>query len=174
MTASRHFRRAARTLALAGLAPALLVGAVVVPGEAAVAQYRQKIVNDAAKCRGNGPAVRVSVTAVKSGTGVVRAQLYRATKQDWLEKGRWIHRIEVPARAGTMSLCMPVPQPGSYAIAVRHDVNGNGETELTKDGGGVSNNPSFNIFNLGKPSYSKAAFQVGNEVKAISITLHYM
>ena len=69
---------------------------------------------------------------------------------------------------------MPVPQPGSYAIAVRHDVNGNGETELTKDGGGVSNNPSFNIFNLGKPSYSKAAFEVGNEVKAISITMHYM
>lgn len=174
MKTPRLLSGAARTLGLAGLAIGMLAGAVLVPGEGALAQYRQKLTNDAAKCRGKGPAVRVAVTGVKSSTGVVRVQLYRATKQEWLEKGRWIYRIEVPARAGTMSVCMPVPAPGSYAIAVRHDVNGNGETELTKDGGGVSNNPSFNIFNLGKPSYSKAAFPVANEVKSISITVHYM
>lgn len=169
MTEQNLFRRAARALAFAGLALAALS-----PGQPALAQLKQKISNDPAKCRGKGPAVRIAVTGVKSSKGIVRAQLYRATKQDWLEKGRWIHRMEVPARAGTISLCMPVPQAGSYAIAIRHDVNGNGETELTKDGGGVSNNPSFDIFNLGKPNYTKAAFPVGNEVKSISITLHYL
>ena len=104
----------------------------------------------------------------------MRVQLYRATKQDWLETGRWLNRIELPARAGTMSFCMPAPATGTYGIAIRHDVNGNGETDLTQDGGGMSNNPSINIFNLGKPSYRKAAFSLGQEVKAITIRMRYM
>jgi len=140
----------------------------------AQAQYRQTIGNDQAKCRGNGPAVRIAVSDVKSASGKIRVQLYRATRQDWLAKGRWVYRIEVPARAGTMSFCMPVPQAGSYGIAVRHDVNGNDETDLTQDGGGMSNNPSISLFNLGKPSVDKAAFSVGQEVKAISIRMRYM
>ena len=44
---------------------------------------------------------------------------------------------------------------------------------ITQDGGGVSNNPSINLFNLGKPSYDKAAVQV-NGVRSISITMRYM
>ncbi|HCB79650.1 MAG TPA: hypothetical protein DEP68_12890, partial [Erythrobacter sp.] len=66
-----------------------------------------------------------------------------------------IYRMEAPAKAGTMTFCMPVPKPGVYGIAVRHDVNGNGSTDIFKDGGAMSNNPSINIFNLGKPSYKK-------------------
>ena len=58
-------------------------------------------------------------------------------------------------------------------LAVRHDVNGNGKTDLTQDGGGVSNNPAINVFNLGKPSYDKAAFQV-NGVRSITINMRYM
>ena len=38
----------------------------------------------------------------------------------------------------------------------------------------MSNNPSINIFNLGKPSYDKVALAVGNEVKAITIRMRYM
>lgn len=140
----------------------------------ASAQYRQKITNDPARCRGSGPAVSVTLTGIKSGAGTIRVQLYRATKQDWLATGRWLYRIEAPARAGSMTFCLPAPQPGSYAVAARHDVNNNGDTDLTRDGGGMSNNPSVNIFNLGKPSYTKAAFAVGDEVKAISIRMRYM
>ena len=52
-------------------------------------------------------------------------------------------------------------------------VNGNGKTDLREDGGGMSNNPSINIFNLGKPSYKKTAFEVGNAVKPITISMRY-
>jgi uncharacterized protein (DUF2141 family) len=159
-------RPRARTLAFLGLGLAVLAGP-------AQAQYREAISNDPARCRGDGPAVNVTVTGIKSSTGRMRVQLYRATKADWLEKGRWIHRIEAPARQGSMTFCMPVPQAGSFGIAVRHDVNGNGETDLTQDGGGVSNNPAINVFNLGKPSYDKAAFQV-NGVRSITITMRYL
>ena len=73
-----------------------------------------------------------------------------------------------------MTVCMPAPGPGTYGIAIRHDINGNGSTDLTKDGGGMSNNPSINIFNLGKPSVDKAAFSVGQEVKTIGIRMRYL
>lgn len=152
------------------LAGAALLGAAL----PASAQYAQHLRHDPARCTGDGPAVRVTINAVRSSRGTVRVQLYRATAQDWLEKGRWLNRIELPARAGTMTVCMPAPQPGSYGIAVRHDVNGNDKTDLTQDGGGASNNPSFNIFNLGKPSVRKVAFTLGREVRALTIQLHYL
>jgi uncharacterized protein (DUF2141 family) len=63
---------------------------------------------------------------------------------------------------------------GSYGIAVRHDLDGDGETDLMSDGGGMSNNPSINIFNLGKPSYKKTAFTVDNGVKSIRIQMRYI
>lgn len=152
-------------------ATALAAAALAAPAEA---QYQQHIGNDMSKCAGEGPAVRIAVSGIKSSSGKLRVQLYRGTKADWLEKGRWIYRIEVPARAGAMSVCMPVPGAGTYGIAIRHDVNGNGKTEISQDGGGMSNNPSINILNLGRPSYTKTAFAVGNEVKAISIRMRYM
>jgi uncharacterized protein (DUF2141 family) len=141
----------------------------------ALAQYRQEITHDPSRCRGAGPAVQITVTDIRSSTGKMRVQLYRATQQDWLASGRWIYRMEVPARAGRMSFCMPVPQAGTYGIAIRHDADGNGKSDLTRDGGGMSNNPSINIFNLGKPSYRKTAFSVGAaEVKPISIQMRYL
>lgn len=133
----------------------------------------QVISNDLSKCR-SGPSTLVQINGVKAGTGRIRVQSYRATSADWLVKGRWITRIEVPARAGSMTVCVPLPEAGSYGIAVRHDVNGNGKTDLRSDGGGMSNNPSINIFNLGKPSYTKTAFSVGNAPRTISITMKYM
>ena len=56
---------------------------------------------------------------------------------------------------------------------MRHAVNGNGKTDISKDGGGMSNNPSINIFNLGKPSYDKALIQVSG-VRSITINMRYM
>lgn len=133
----------------------------------------QVISNDLSKCR-NGPSTLVHISGVKTGTGRIRVQSYRANASEWLAKGRWLTRVEVPAHAGAMTVCVPLPEAGSYGIAVRHDINGNGKTDLTSDGGGMSNNPSINIFNLGKPSYKKTAFDVGNAPRAISITMKYM
>lgn len=141
----------------------------------ALAQFRSTIPNSPSKCKaGAGPAVKVTVSGIKSSTGKMRVQLYRGIKSDWLKKGRWLNRIETNARAGTMTFCMPVPASGTYGIAVRHDTNGNGKTDIRKDGGGMSNNPSINIFNLGKPSYKKTAFPVSGGVKSISIRMKYM
>lgn len=135
----------------------------------------QEINNDLSRCAaGKGPAVLVSVRGVKESTGKIRVQSYPATGSAWLTKGRWLHRVESRASAGNMTFCVPVPSEGTYGIAVRHDRNANGKTDIREDGGGFSNNPSINIFNLGKPSASKVAFQAGPGVTRISINLKYM
>ncbi len=133
-----------------------------------------KITNDMSKCGGTQPAVLITVKGVKSSKGKIRVQVYPATKAAWLKKGAWINRIELPAKSGEMKVCMPVPKSGSYGIAVRHDINANGKTDLSTDGGGMSNNPSINVLNLGKPPVTKVAFAVGDGVKAISISMKYM
>jgi len=158
-------------LRTASLALAAASVAVAMP---AAAQFRNKIANDPAQCRGGaGPAVKVDISGITPSRGTLRVQLYPGTAADWLKTGHWLNRIEIPARGSTASVCMPVPEPGTYAIAVRHDVNGNGKTDLRADGGGMSNNPAINIFNLGKPSYEKTAFSVGNAVKTISVRMRY-
>jgi uncharacterized protein (DUF2141 family) len=147
-------------------------GLMLASGTAAAGQ---EIGNDLSRCAaGKGPAVLVTVRGVKAGSGSVRVQSYPATSGAWLAKSQWLHRVEGRASASSMSFCLPVPAPGNYGIAVRHDVNGNGKTDIRSDGGGFSNNPSINIFNLGKPSVGKVAFQAGSGVTRITINLKYM
>ncbi len=161
------FRRALPVMAMAAVAAGTL--AVAVPALA----YQQEIRNDPARCRGAGPAVRVNVAGIESSSGNLRVQIYHGTREDWLESGKWLYRIEVPARAGSMSFCLPVPAAGPYAVAVRHDTNGNGRTDLTSDGGAMSNNPSINILNLGRPNVTRTRFDVAG-VTTISVNMRYM
>lgn len=167
-----------KALAAALSVSALLAALAPAGADAAQTQdakpYRSTIANDMRLCApGAGAAVRVTVRGIKSATGKIRLQSYRATKEDWLAKGKWIHRIEQPAQKGTMTFCMPVPGPGEYAIAARHDANGNSKTDISQDGGAMSNNPSINIFNLGKPDIDKTRFTVGDGVERMTITMLY-
>lgn len=152
-------------------AAATIAAGLSVPAQA---QYRNEIRHSVVPCQGNGPAVWIHVTNIDGARGTMRFQLYPGTSADWLERGRWINRIELPARNGTMQVCMPVPRPGNYAIAIRHDKNGNGSTDIASDGGGMSNNPSINIFNLGKPGIDKTRFSIGREVLPMTIRMRYL
>lgn len=135
---------------------------------------RQKISNDMGQCAAsaNGPALKVVVTGIKKSSGKIRVQSYRATSAEWLKKGEWLNRIDATAAKGSMTFCMPVPSSGDYGIAVRHDINGDGKTNIFKDGGGFSNNPSLTM-SLGKPSYTKTKIAVGSGIKTITINLQY-
>ncbi len=156
-------------------AAVMMTGALVLTAAAPSSAFQREISNDLARCNsGTGPALLVTVTGVKASSGKIRIQTYRATKSDWMEKGKWINRVEIAAKAGTMTFCLPVPEAGTYGVAIRHDVNGNGKTDFTDDGGGISNNPSINIFNLGKPNYTKVGVMVGAEVKSIRVTMKYL
>ncbi len=169
---ARFMEEIMRTRFLQFAGAALIALGLSVPASAQ--QYRQELRHSTTPCQGDGPAVWINVTDVAASRGTLRVQLYRGTEGDWLERGRWLHRIEVPARAGSQQVCMPVPSTGNYAIAIRHDLNGNGRTDITSDGGGMSNNPSINIFNLGRPSVDRTRFSIGREVKPMTIRMRYM
>jgi len=142
-----------------------------------VSAQRNKIPNQLNKCAQGTtePAILVNVSGFRGDKGNIRVQSYLATKEDWLEKGRWINRIDQPleVRDHYMQFCMPLPAPGLYGIAVRHDRNGNGKTDVMEDGGGFSNNPSLSIFNLGKPSASEVGIEVKQGVNIITVRLQY-
>lgn len=165
-----------RKAAIGAVIVALVIGGTVASPVLAYAQ-RQVIDNDMARCAASaGSAILVEVAGFEAARGVIRVQSYPATRKAWLEKGAWINRIETPVRPvnGKMRFCVPLPAAGRYGIAVRHDLNANGKTDLSHDGGGFSNNPKASIFNLGKPSVDKAAVAVGNAPVTISISLQYM
>lgn len=168
-----------RMMAVLALAGVVGSAGMIAFTDPAVAQgsspYRNEISNNMSHCAPDkGPALLVTVEGIKSATGTVRVQSYHATSAEWMAKGKWLSRIEIPARAGQMRFCVPLPASGTYGIAVRHDANGNGSTDLKSDGGAMSNNPSINLFNLGKPSYTKVGVPVHAEVKPIHINMRYM
>jgi uncharacterized protein (DUF2141 family) len=146
------------------LAATFVTGAA--PAEAALGP-------DAARCRsGSGePAVLVNVSGFKNRVGAVRVQLYDSP-QDFMVRGKRLRRIDVPlTRNGPMEVCVGVPRPGTYAVVVRHDADGNRKTGWN-DGAGYSNNPRLSLVNL-KPAFRKVAVQVGNGVRPVDIVLNY-
>ncbi|NML09047.1 DUF2141 domain-containing protein [Sphingobium sp. AR-3-1] len=159
------------------VAMGVMAGAAMIAAIPAMA-HGEEIANDLGRCESSakGPAVLVDVRGFTAATGKVRVQSYPATKAAWLAKGEWLNRIDTAVRPanGAMRFCVPVPRAGEYGIAVRHDRDGNGKTDISRDGGGFSNNPSISIFNLGKPGVEKAAFHVGPGVTKITINLKYM
>jgi uncharacterized protein (DUF2141 family) len=129
---------------------------------------------DAAACTPGGkrPAVLVSVNGFKNRVGRVRVQLYGNNPADFLATGKKLRRIDLPVTGnGAMNVCVAVPSAGTYAIAVRHDADGNGKSGWN-DGGGFSNNPKISLFDL-KPSLRETAISVGQGVKPVNVVLNY-
>lgn len=141
--------------------------ALVAPAGAAVAALGP----DAGACSTGKPSVLVRVSGFKAQKGKVRVQLYGSNPDDFLAKGKKLRRIDLPVTSSTMPVCVAVPKAGRYAIAVRHDADGNGKSGWN-DGGGFSRNPKISLTDL-KPSYGEVAIPVGNGVKPINVVLNY-
>jgi uncharacterized protein (DUF2141 family) len=123
-------------------------------------------------CAPGKPSVLVHVAGFKRPTGKLKLSLYGSDSDRWLSKGGRVSRVKVPVTGKSMDICMPVPGPGRYAIAVHHDLNRNGERDR-QDGGGYSRNPKVSLLNP-KPAFSKAAFKVGNGPARVGVTLLYI
>ena len=121
-------------------------------------------------CIRGKPSVLVHVDGFKQARGKVKLSLYGANS--WLNKHGRISKVKVPVTGRAMDICMPVPVPGRYAVAVHHDFNLNGERDR-QDGGGYSRNPKVSLFNP-KPPFAKAAFTVGNGPARVGVTLLYI
>lgn len=129
---------------------------------------------EAAACRAGAeaPAVLVRVAGFKARTGMLRVQVYGGDPADFLAKGRKLKRIELPVTSGgPMDVCVALPRPGNYAVAVRHDVDGSGKSGWD-DGGGFSRNPHLSLVSL-KPRYEDVVIGIGAVPKEIEVVLNY-
>lgn len=65
---------------------------------------------------------------------------------------------------------------GTYAVAIRHDENGNGKLDtnffgMPERGGGTSNNPRTSF---GLPLFKNASFMLGQDGLEFVINLNYL
>ncbi|WP_298090194.1 DUF2141 domain-containing protein [uncultured Sphingomonas sp.] len=118
---------------------------------------------------GSAQRVVVTVRGLKEASGVVRVQLYDGP--GFLKKGAWLGRVEAKANRSEMTICIAAPRPGQYAIAVRHDANGNGKSDWN-DGGGFSRDPRLSLLNL-KPSFDKVVIPVHAGTTNVTVTMNY-
>ncbi len=152
------------------VAKAAFLLAIVAPAAPASAQI---LGPNPAACRAgaDGPAFLVTVDGFKARTGRIRVQLYRAN-DEFLARGQWLQRIDEPVSArGPMRFCVTPPAPGRYAVAVRHDVDGNGRSGWN-DGAGFSRNPDISLTNL-RPEAGEVAISTGSGPVPVNVVLNY-
>lgn len=128
----------------------------------------------AARCDADSdqPAINLRVHKFKDRKGNIRAQLYNDKPEDFLEKGKKLLRIElkVPEGDAPVEICVPLQEPGVYALFLLHDRNENGKANVFSEGFGISNNPKMK---LRRPRHDEAAFEIGNEVLDMDVDLQY-
>ncbi len=125
---------------------------------------------DAPVCNAGKPSMLVRVNGFKKAGGTVKVAVYAA--DNYLAKGGKLRKVVVPVRStAAMDICIAVPGAGRYAVAVHHDLNGNGDKDAS-DGGGYSGNPRLSITNL-RPPFGKTAVSVGSVPRPVEVTLLY-
>jgi uncharacterized protein (DUF2141 family) len=150
-----------------------IVAAAALALSAPVASAQAPILGpDAGACHADTPAVLVTVEGFKSRTGTVRIQIYGDNPDDFLAKGKKLRRVDLPVTpAGPMRICVALPAPGNYAVAVRHDIDGTGKSGWN-DGGGFSRNPKISLTSL-KPRYRDVVIGVGKAPRPVEVVLNY-
>jgi uncharacterized protein (DUF2141 family) len=129
--------------------------------------------SDAAVCAAGKPALLVRVAGFQQPTGSLKLSVYGANPSVYLKKEGRLRRIKVPVRgSGPIDVCIAVPAAGRYAVAVHHDLNGNGDKDR-HDGGGYSNNPSVSLMNM-RPSFARTAVSVGQSPARTMVRLLYV
>jgi len=163
------------TILAALLGPAATSAFASLPPSERITFNKDKLALSQTACASNptGSAVRVNIVGLRNRNGLIRVQLYNGTADEFLEKGRWLVRMQGPAAAsGVVSTCMPLQKVGaSYGIVVRHDGNGNGKSDLSDDGYGFSNNPKLG---LAKPKVDKVVFTARPGVSEITVVMNYL
>ncbi|MGL4542500.1 MAG: DUF2141 domain-containing protein [Polymorphobacter sp.] len=147
---------------------------------AAGAQPAAIIGSDAAACAPDArdSAALVDVGGLKDRSGVMRIELYPDNDKEFLgdrhklvAEGKTFRRVETPLpQTGPVRVCIKLPGPGRYALAVIHQRGATRSFTFTKDGIGFPNNPKLY---MSKPAVAAVAMNFGAGVTPVAVTLNY-
>ncbi len=113
-------------------------------------------------CENDKISIRVVVDNIRKAKGTIVADLHDEKPEDFLRGSRALIRIRVPASEGQTKFCIPIDEPGTYAVGIYHDRNDNWKFDknflgIPKEAFGLSNNPRYG---LSRPKLEEAAFEV--------------
>ena len=128
-------------------------------------------------CTGRASDTRlyVNVEGVRSNEGLVAVTLYADDSSRFLARRGSLYVGRVPASAPRTRVCIYVPGPGTYALAVYHDADGDRGFDrdaigLPAESYGFSNNPSVV---LGLPSFRSVRMAVPRDGLETTVRLRH-
>lgn len=117
----------------------------------------------------------VNVDNVRNSRGLIAVTLYTDERRKFLAKRGSLYVGRVPARPGRTRVCIHVPKPGTYALAVYHDADADRSFDRTglglpDEGFGFSNNPpTF----FGLPNFDRVRIRVPRTDLSTTVKLRY-
>lgn len=113
----------------------------------------------------------VKLHGIRAQTGLVKVAVVDS-QEAWDGKAAPVQADGAPAQAEEASFVFKDLKPGSYAVMITHDENGNGKMDtnvvgMPLEGYGFSNNPQV----MRKPTWDEARFEVAATGAAIDIDL---
>lgn len=123
-------------------------------------------------CVPNGLQIRATVMGV-SEVGIMKLELYNSDDGFLSKKGR-MRSIRDRALDAPMVMCINVPEPGTYAVAGYHDIDGNRKLKkkwdfTPREPYGLSNNPEIKSRRI--PKWDEVSFEVPATGADITINL---
>lgn len=126
-----------------------------------------------------GPAsstwLNVAASGLRNGNGQLAVTLYQDIPSKFLARHGSLYVGRVGANAGSTHVCIFVPSPGIYALALYHDENSNQKFDRTgiglpAEGYGFSNNPGTFA---GLPSFRSVRLNVPRSGLTTRVTMKY-
>jgi uncharacterized protein (DUF2141 family) len=128
-------------------------------------------------CTGRPSPYRLFVTVsnVRAAQGLIAVTLYADDRRRFLARRGALYVGRVPARTPVTRVCIHVPSPGFYALAVYHDADANrsfnrNRLGLPAEGYGFSNDAPA-IFGL--PSFRRVRMNVPRTDTSTNVRLRY-
>lgn len=113
----------------------------------------------------------INLTGVRASTGVVKVALLDS-QAAWDGQAAPVDATGAAPDGDSATFRFTDLKPGTYAVAITHDENGNGKLDsnivgMPTEGYGFSNNPRV----MRKPTFEEARFEVGQDDMAITVDL---